>query len=64
MNRQRLVNLLASNLPGPPAPMYFAGAEILEVFQNRRRARDRALTVGVLSYAGCCPSIEPVPGCR
>lgn len=52
MNRQRLVNLLASNLPGPPKPMYFAGAKILEVFQIGVVQGNLALSVGVLSYAG------------
>ncbi|MGZ6513182.1 MAG: wax ester/triacylglycerol synthase family O-acyltransferase [Actinomycetota bacterium] len=52
MNRQRLVNLLTSNLPGPPQPMYFAGARILEVSQVGVVQGNLALTVGVLSYAG------------
>ena len=52
MNRQRLINLLMSNLPGPPQPMYFAGARILEVFQITVVQGNVPLTVGVLSYAG------------
>ncbi|MGZ4210555.1 MAG: WS/DGAT domain-containing protein, partial [Actinomycetota bacterium] len=52
MNHQRLVNLLTSNLPGPPQPMYFAGAKILEVSQVGVVQGNLALTVGVLSYAG------------
>ena len=52
MNRQRRVNLLVSNLPGPPQPMYFAGARILEVFQIGVIQGNVPLSVGVLSYAG------------
>jgi diacylglycerol O-acyltransferase len=52
MNRQRMVNLLLSNLPGPLQPMYFAGAEILEVFQVGVIQGNVPLCVGVLSYAG------------
>ena len=52
MNRQRLVNLLESNLPGPPEPMYFAGAKILEAFQIGVVQGNLTLTAGVLSYAG------------
>jgi len=52
MNRQRRVNLLMSNLPGPPEPMYFAGAKILEVFQIGVIQGNVPLSVGVLSYAG------------
>lgn len=52
MNRQRLVNLLASNLPGPTEPMYFSGAKILEAFQIGVLQGNVALAVGVLSYAG------------
>lgn len=52
MDRQRLVNLLASNLPGPSQTMYFAGSKILEVFQIGEVQGNLALSVGALSYAG------------
>jgi diacylglycerol O-acyltransferase / wax synthase len=49
---QRLVNLFTSNLPGPVAPLYFAGARLLEVFQVGVVQGNVTLSVGVLSYAG------------
>jgi diacylglycerol O-acyltransferase / wax synthase len=52
MNRQRRINLLMSNLPGPPQPMYFAGTKILEVFQIGVVQGNVPLQVGALSYAG------------
>jgi WS/DGAT/MGAT family acyltransferase len=52
MNRQRLINLLMSNLPGPPQALYFAGARILEVFQLGVVQGNVAVQVGALSYAG------------
>ena len=52
MNRQRRINLLMSNLPGPPQPLYFAGAQILEVFQIGVVQGNVAVQVGALSYAG------------
>jgi WS/DGAT/MGAT family acyltransferase len=52
MNRQRRINLLMSNLPGPPQPLYFAGAKILEVFQIGVVQGNVAVQVGTLSYAG------------
>jgi WS/DGAT/MGAT family acyltransferase len=52
MNRQRRINLLTSNLPGPPQPMYFAGAKILELFQIGVVQGNVAVQVGALSYAG------------
>jgi diacylglycerol O-acyltransferase / wax synthase len=52
MFRQRLVNLLVSNLPGPPTPLYFAGAAVLEMFQVGLVQGNIPLSVGVLSYAG------------
>jgi diacylglycerol O-acyltransferase len=52
MNRQRRINLLTSNLPGPPQPMYFAGAKIIELFQIGVVQGNVAVQVGALSYAG------------
>jgi WS/DGAT/MGAT family acyltransferase len=52
MNRQRRINLLMSNLPGPPQPMYFAGAKVLELFQIGVVQGNVAVQVGALSYAG------------
>jgi diacylglycerol O-acyltransferase / wax synthase len=52
MSRQRLVNLFTSNLPGPPQPLYFAGARILEIFQAGVVQGNVTVAVGVLSYAG------------
>jgi WS/DGAT/MGAT family acyltransferase len=52
MFRQRLINLFLSNLTGPPEPLFFAGAKVLEVFQVGLVQGSIALSVGVLSYAG------------
>jgi diacylglycerol O-acyltransferase / wax synthase len=52
MNRQRRINLLMSNLPGPQQHMYFAGARILEVFQIGVVQGNVAVQGGALSYAG------------
>jgi diacylglycerol O-acyltransferase / wax synthase len=52
MFHQRLVNVLVSNVPGPPAPLYFAGAAVRELFQLSVVQGNLALDVGVLSYAG------------
>jgi diacylglycerol O-acyltransferase len=51
MSRQRRINLLMSNLPGPPQPLYFAGAQVLEVFQIGVVQGNVAVQVGALSYA-------------
>lgn len=52
MTRQRMVNLLLSNVPGPPVPLSFAGAPVREMFQVGVVQGNLALSVGVLSYAG------------
>jgi hypothetical protein len=52
MPRQRLVNLLTSDLPGPREPLSFAGAKVLELFQIGVVQGNIAISVGALSYAG------------
>jgi diacylglycerol O-acyltransferase / wax synthase len=66
---QRMVNTYAANVPGPPVPLYFAGARLLEVFPVVPIIGNVSLGVGALSYAGqfnitavadreACPDIE------
>jgi len=52
MSHQRLVNLLVSNVPGPPEHLYFAGARVREVFGVGVLQGNIPVAVGVLSYAG------------
>jgi diacylglycerol O-acyltransferase / wax synthase len=66
---QRLMNTYAANIPGPPVPLYFAGARLLEVFPVVPIIGNVSLGVGALSYARqfnitavadreACPDIE------
>jgi diacylglycerol O-acyltransferase / wax synthase len=67
--RQRYMNISLSNVPGPPVPLYLAGAPLLEVFPMVPITGNMTLGVGVMSYAGqlnltavadrdSCPDIE------
>jgi diacylglycerol O-acyltransferase len=67
--RQRWVNLSVTNVPGPPVPLYLAGARLLELFPMAPVQGNVTLTVAVLSYAGqlnltaiadrdSCPDVE------
>jgi diacylglycerol O-acyltransferase len=49
---RRRVNVTTADIPGPPVPLYFAGAPILEVFPVLPLIANEALGVGALSYAG------------
>jgi diacylglycerol O-acyltransferase len=49
--RQR-VNVVSADLPGPQAPLYFAGARLLELFPLLNLLGTESLGVGGLSYAG------------
>src|SRR5262252_2099799 len=50
--RQRSVNLVVTNVAGPPGPLYLAGAPLLELFPIMPVMGNLTLVVGVLSYAG------------
>jgi len=50
--RQHVVNTYATNVPGPPVPLYFAGARVLEVFPIVPILGNLSIGVGALSYAG------------
>ena len=52
MRRQRLVNLLVSNVAGPAAPLWFGGARVREIFQIGLVQGNLSITVGALSYSG------------
>jgi len=49
--RQHVVNTYAANVPGPPVPLYFAGAPLLEVFPVVPLLGNVSIGVGALSYA-------------
>lgn len=49
--RQR-VNVTTASIPGPPVPLYLAGARVLEVFPLLPLIANEPLGVGALSYAG------------
>jgi WS/DGAT/MGAT family acyltransferase len=48
----RLYNLTVSNVPGPPVPLYAAGAQVASVFPVIPLSDGHALSLGVLSYNG------------
>jgi diacylglycerol O-acyltransferase / wax synthase len=50
--RQRSVNLVVTNAPGPPVPLYLARARLLELFPMMPVMGNLTLVVAVLSYAG------------
>ena len=49
--RQR-VNVVSADLPGPQRPLYFADAELIELFPLVNLLGTESLGVGALSYAG------------
>jgi WS/DGAT/MGAT family acyltransferase len=50
--RQRSVNLVVTNVAGPPVPLYLADAPLLELFPMMPVMGNLTLVVAVLSYAG------------
>jgi diacylglycerol O-acyltransferase len=52
MPRQRFMNAYVANVPGPPIPLYFAGAPLVEIFPIVPITANISIGVGALSYAG------------
>jgi hypothetical protein len=50
--RQRFMSVYVANVPGPPVPLYFAGARLLEVFPVVPIMANVTLGIGALTYAG------------
>jgi WS/DGAT/MGAT family acyltransferase len=51
-DRQRFMNVYIANVPGPPVPLYLAGAPLAEVFPVVPLMGNIPLGIGALSYAG------------
>jgi diacylglycerol O-acyltransferase / wax synthase len=52
VEHQRLVNLVVTNVPGPPVPLYAGGARMLEAFPVVPLDANMTVGVAVLSYDG------------
>jgi WS/DGAT/MGAT family acyltransferase len=52
MARQRFFNLVITNVPGPQIPLYLAGRRLVDPFPMVPLAKNQALGVALLSYAG------------
>jgi WS/DGAT/MGAT family acyltransferase len=47
-----LMNMIVTNVPGPPHPLYFLGAELLEAYPIAPLLENLGLTIGLFSYNG------------
>ena len=52
VHHQRLVNMVVTNVPGPPFPLYALGARMLEAFPIVPLGGNMSLEVAILSYDG------------
>ena len=69
VQHQPFFNLIVTNVPGPPVPLYALGARLLEVFPFMPLVGNQSLAVAALSYEGqlnlgvlsdpaTCPDVE------
>ena len=52
MARQRMFNLVVTNVPGPQVPLYLMGHELRDFFPMVPLVRNQALGVAIMSYNG------------
>src|SRR3954451_5958399 len=52
ITRQRFINLVVTNVPGPQFPLNFAGRELTDIFPMVPLARNLAFGVAIVSYNG------------
>jgi diacylglycerol O-acyltransferase / wax synthase len=52
VSRQRFVNLIVTNIPGPPVPLYFAGAKVIDVVPIVPLGGNLTVALAVVSYDG------------
>lgn len=52
MHYQPFFNLIVTNVPGPPVPLYVLGARLVEVFPILPLVGNQSLAVAALSYEG------------
>ena len=52
VSRQIPMNLVVTNVPGPPIPLYLRGAPLVETYPYVEVLDNEGLTIAVVSYAG------------
>ena len=52
VSRQRMFNVVVTNVPGPQFPLYMAGRRLIDPFPMVPLARNQALGIALLSYCG------------
>lgn len=52
INRRVVYNLMVTNIPGPPVPLYLLGAPLREAYPMAPLFSHQPVNVGVFSYAG------------
>jgi hypothetical protein len=52
IHRQPFINVVVTNIPGPPLPLYFLGARMLEAIPIVPLAENLSIGIAILSYNG------------
>ena len=59
-------NVLVTNVPGPPRPLYAMGARMIDMYPVVPLAGGQAVSIGITSYDGACTtgSMPTATRCR